>query len=165
MTDNRQFKLVFWTSVLVTIISVLILAGAIYYGLEQAGDRLGSTVVSVQLGGGCCALCTGLAQAAEPTPTTTQTTQKPTRTPDLPTADPTATVVGPTPTPTQGAPTPDPTDTPPPPTPTPDPEPTEKPKCNKGEGNGSEGCDPGNNPDKGNDDEDDGTWRAGPLAV
>jgi hypothetical protein len=38
-------------------------------------------------------------------------------------------------------------------TPEPNPEPTGKPKCNKGEGNGSEGCDPGNNPDKGNDDE------------
>jgi hypothetical protein len=25
--------------------------------------------------------------------------------------------------------------------------------CNKGGGNGGEGCDPGNNPDKGNDDE------------
>ena len=35
----------------------------------------------------------------------------------------------------------------------PTPEPTEKPRCNKGGGNGSEGCDPGNNPDNGNDDE------------
>ena len=42
---------------------------------------------------------------------------------------------------------------PPPPTEEPTPEPTEKPNCNKGRGNGSEGCDPGNNPDKGNDDE------------
>ena len=33
--------------------------------------------------------------------------------------------------------------TPPPPTP-PTPEPTEKPKCNRGLGNGSENCDPGN---------------------
>lgn len=31
--------------------------------------------------------------------------------------------------------------------------PTDKPKCNKGGGNGGEGCDPGNNPDKGHDDE------------
>jgi hypothetical protein len=30
-----------------------------------------------------------------------------------------------------------------------------KQKCNKGEGNGSEGCDPGNHPELGNDDEDD----------
>ena len=29
-----------------------------------------------------------------------------------------------------------------------------KEKCNKGGGNGSEGCDPGGNPNKGNDDED-----------
>ena len=29
----------------------------------------------------------------------------------------------------------------------------EKLNCNKGGGNGSEGCDPGNNPDLGNDDE------------
>ena len=49
-------------------------------------------------------------------------------------------------------PTPEPT-LPPPPTEEPTPEPTEKPNCNKGKGNGSEGCDPGNNPDKGNDDE------------
>lgn len=34
--------------------------------------------------------------------------------------------------------------------PTPD---TTKIHCNKGSGNGSEGCDPGNNPDNGNDDE------------
>lgn len=47
-----------------------------------------------------------------------------------------------------------PTDTPPteiPSTPTPRPE---KPKCNKGEGNAGESCDPGRNPDLGNDDED-----------
>ena len=42
-------------------------------------------------------------------------------------------------------PTPDPTSTPnPDPTPTPKPEPTDKPKCNRGLGNLSEGCDPGN---------------------
>ena len=45
------------------------------------------------------------------------------------------------------------------PTQEPTPEPTvagegKKKHCNKGEGNGGEGCDPGNNPDKGNDDED-----------
>jgi hypothetical protein len=45
-------------------------------------------------------------------------------------------------------------------TPEPQPQPelpveNDKEKCNKGEGNGSEGCDPGNNPDKGNDDEND----------
>ena len=40
------------------------------------------------------------------------------------------------------------------PTSTPVPEPTEKPKCNKGEGNLGEGCDPGNHPELGNDDED-----------
>ena len=39
--------------------------------------------------------------------------------------------------------TPPPTETPPPPTP-PTEEPTEKPKCNRGLGNGSENCDPGN---------------------
>ena len=35
-------------------------------------------------------------------------------------------------------------------------DPTHKPKekCNKGGGNGSDGCDPGNNPDLGHDDED-----------
>jgi hypothetical protein len=42
----------------------------------------------------------------------------------------------------------------PPPSPTPTPKP-EKEKCNKGGGNGPEGCDPGNNPDNGNDDEGD----------
>lgn len=31
---------------------------------------------------------------------------------------------------------------------------TPKPHCDKGEGNGGEDCDPGNNPDNGNDDED-----------
>ena len=31
-----------------------------------------------------------------------------------------------------------------------------KVKCNKGGGNGSEGCDPGNNPEEGNDDEGEG---------
>lgn len=30
---------------------------------------------------------------------------------------------------------------------------SKKQKCNKGSGNGGEGCDPGNNPDKGNNDE------------
>lgn len=41
---------------------------------------------------------------------------------------------------------PTPTSTPPPPqdTPTPQPVPTPKPKCNRGLGNWSEGCDPGN---------------------
>ena len=48
---------------------------------------------------------------------------------------------------------PTPTDTPPV-DPTPTDTPKEKEKCNKGGGNGSEGCDPGNNPDKGHDDED-----------
>lgn len=38
--------------------------------------------------------------------------------------------------------------------PSPSPEPTEKMSCNKGGGNGPEGCDPGNNPGKGHDDED-----------
>jgi hypothetical protein len=44
-------------------------------------------------------------------------------------------------------------------------EPTEAPtverkqKCNKGEGNGSEGCDPGNHPELGNDDENNTTPR------
>ena len=47
------------------------------------------------------------------------------------------TVVPPTETPPTRVP---PTDTPVPPTP----EPTEKPKCNRGLGNGSENCDPGN---------------------
>ncbi len=37
--------------------------------------------------------------------------------------------------------------------PTNEPVPTEKPKCNKGSGNGSEGCDPGNHPERGHDDE------------
>jgi hypothetical protein len=46
--------------------------------------------------------------------------------------------------------TPNPTNTPDPVTPATN---TPKVKCNKGEGNGGEGCDPGNNPDKGNDDE------------
>ena len=62
--------------------------------------------------------------------------------------DPTAT---PEPEPTN---TPPPTNTPVPEPTDPPPEPTDKPKCNKGEGNGGEGCDPGNNPEKGNDDED-----------
>ena len=35
-----------------------------------------------------------------------------------------------------------------------DPVTPDKVHCNKGGGNGSEGCDPGNNPNKGNDDED-----------
>lgn len=46
--------------------------------------------------------------------------------------------------------TPDPTNTPDPTQPAP----TEKVNCNKGEGNGGEGCDPGKNPDLGNNDED-----------
>ena len=33
------------------------------------------------------------------------------------------------------------------------PEPEKKQRCDKGGGNGSEGCDPGKKPDKGNDDE------------
>jgi len=52
--------------------------------------------------------------------------------------------------------TPKPTDTPvvtETPTSTPKPTGTPSPKCNKGGGNGSEGCDPGNHPEKGNDDE------------
>lgn len=47
--------------------------------------------------------------------------------------------------------------TPAPPTEVPPPEVTETTdhkNCNKGDGNGSEGKDPGNNPDRGNDDED-----------
>jgi hypothetical protein len=51
---------------------------------------------------------------------------------------------------------PDPTKTPHP-THEPNPTPTEKPKCNKGEGNGGEDCDPGNNPDNGTDDENNTT--------
>lgn len=46
-------------------------------------------------------------------------------------------------TPTEEPTPPPPTDTPVPPTETPVP-PTEKPKCNRGLGNGSEDCDPGN---------------------
>ena len=38
---------------------------------------------------------------------------------------------------------------PPPPTTPPPPEPTEKPKCNRGIGNDSEGCDPGNSSGQG----------------
>lgn len=50
------------------------------------------------------------------------------------------------PTPTDKPDDPTPTFTPVPPTPTPTPEPTEEPKakCNRGIGNGSENCDPGN---------------------
>lgn len=44
---------------------------------------------------------------------------------------------------------------PPDPSATPDPTATKKPKCNKGGGNDDEGCDPGGNPCKGNDDEPD----------
>ena len=66
-------------------------------------------------------------------PPTIEPTQEPTITPtDEPTQEPT---VVPTIVPTQ------------------EPKPTEMPKCNKGGGNGSEGCDPGNHPEKGHDDE------------
>ena len=60
------------------------------------------------------------------------------------------------PQPTDKPPTINPTDEPtqePTTVPTHEPKPTEKPKCNKGGGNGSEGCDPGNHPEKGHDDE------------
>jgi outer membrane biosynthesis protein TonB len=80
---------------------------------------------------------------------------------DTPSATPTVEV---TPNPTQtGTPSPtqEPTKTPkvtktPKPTDTPTVEPTKKPHCDKGEGNGGENCDPGNHPEKGNDDEDNG---------
>lgn len=72
-------------------------------------------------------------------------------------------VIPPTPQPETVPPTPQPDDkpeqTPPTPddtTPPPSDEEEEKDKCNKGEGNGGEGCDPGNHPENGNDDEDDG---------
>lgn len=78
--------------------------------------------------------------ATNPPPDST-TTPNPTNTPN-----PTITSI-----PTS---TPEPTD-PPAPTSTPQPEPTEKVNCNKGGGNDDEGCNPGNNPCKGNDDEPD----------
>ena len=61
-------------------------------------------------------------------------------------SSPTATLLSPNSTPTstpevEGTVTPHPTKTP-------------KPHCNKGEGNGGEDCDPGNHPERGNDDED-----------
>jgi len=37
----------------------------------------------------------------------------------------------------------------------------QKKHCNKGEGNGGEGCDPGNHPEKGNNDEDSKSNRKG----
>lgn len=74
-----------------------------------------------------------------PTVIVTTTQVPPTIEPtDPPTQEPTVIVETPRP----------PQETPVPPT-----EATKKPKCNKGEGNGGESCDPGNNPDNGNDDE------------
>jgi len=64
------------------------------------------------------------------------------------TASPTPTAKG-TITPTPMPPTDEPTPTAVPPTKEP------RKHCNKGEGNGGEDCDPGNHPDRGNDDEDD----------
>ena len=71
------------------------------------------------------------------------------------TISPTASPTEPPKEPPTVTPTPSPTDTPtpPPPTVTPTPEPTKKAHCDKGKGNGGEGCDPGKHPENGNDDE------------
>ena len=184
MISHRQFTWALIFTALVTLVSSLLIAGAIYYGLE--GSRVSLTTelhLADNAGAGGCCYCQANAAVAEPTATPTPTAQVCTGGTDLPTADPTATKVGPgstaTPRPTDGVQpteTPGPTDTPtvpagptvtdapPAPTPTVPPEPTDKPKCNKGGGNDSEGCDPGNHPDTGNDDEgehgslDRGVW-------
>jgi hypothetical protein len=86
----------------------------------------------------------------EPTPTPTEEPQVCST--DAPTITPTTEPTRPRPT---GSPTNVPSATPTPvPTDTEVPEPTPKVNCNKGGGNGPEGCDPGNNPDKGHDDEE-----------
>jgi len=99
----------------------------------------------------CCGQATQevqeLLNIVTPTPPVTNPPEEPTKPPKEPT--PTAPPKTPKPTVTPPPPTPPPP-TPPPPTPTDEPE---KKHCNKGGGNGGEGCDPGNNPDKGNDDE------------
>ena len=101
---------------------------------------------------------TGTAIPTEtPSPTSTPTeTVEPTKTPPPPTPTETPKPID-TPEPTD---TPEATETPKPtktpkPTDTPEPTGTHKPHCDKGGGNGSEGCDQGNNPDNGHDDEDD----------
>ena len=80
---------------------------------------------------------------------------EPTTTPDPTQVTPTSTPkpeLTPTPSPEKPEVTPAPTKTKKPHV-TPQPKPT-KEKCNKGEGNGGEGCDPGNHPEKGKNDED-----------
>ena len=170
MISTKQFVWALIFAALVLLASAALIAGGIYYGLAGM-DRVGAA--DVVCCGGVVGVCELGASQVEPTPTPTPTTQVCTGSTDLPTANPTATKVGPgptsTPRPTDGVQpteTPGPTDTPtvpagptvtdvpPAPTPAPEPEPTDKPKCNKGGGNDSEGCDPGNRPDKGNDDED-----------
>ncbi len=80
-------------------------------------------------------------RTTRPTKATSQPTPQATPTPGpTETPRPTATVGEPTPT---EKPVPSPTPKPEP-TATDSPPPTEKPKCNRGLGNGSEGCDPGN---------------------
>lgn len=103
------------------------------------------------------------------TPVPPTSTEKPPRNPEETPIPPATEIPSETPVPTDSPeipttvpptePTQEYTPTPPQedPTKTPDPEPwtpTPKVPCNKGEGNGGENCDPGNNPDKGNNDED-----------
>src|SRR5688572_26476428 len=119
---------------------------------------------------------TDLPNTSTPVVTVTATPVTPTTTDEPGTSTPTSTPVPPTTTPvppTTGTPvvteTPEITETPvvetptqvvteeptqPPSTPVPTEEP-DRQNCNKGEGNGSEGCDPGNHPENGNNDEDD----------
>ncbi len=159
--------------VVLAAVEVVVLA-MIFMALWRIGDGLDNAIAGVaESQQGCCSCSYGLLEAdvsASPT-ATLAACQVDTATPQLestatpgvsptpterdpqetPTSDPT---LGPTPTVPTTTPTPVVTDTTPTvipsSTPTPEPTathtppPTEKPKCNRGLGNGSEGCDPGN---------------------
>ena len=170
-------------SALIVLMGAVLAALGFVFGWTMKGDLIDvqssnvPAVIYVERGGGSCGCCSvpPIVQvvvtveacsvvpelSATPIPTSTSTAIGPTNTRTVrptETDEPRDTKVPPTVTePVLTAtsteqPTLEPTGTQEPED-TPEPTRTPKPHCNKGEGNGEEDCDPGNNPDNGNDDE------------
>ena len=168
-------------SALIVLMGVILAALGFLGGWVLKGDLDVQTVSNdpaVVYGGACC--CGGGVPTIQvvvtvevcnlPAPTSTSTATEFGVTPTATQVGPTSTrtirptdtrepkpttqpIAGPTSTPEPTA-TVEPTQTPEPTATNVEPSKTPKPKCNKGSGNGGEDCDPGNNPDNGNDDED-----------
>ena len=148
---DKQMRKIVWMS-LIALVATLSVAGMAYAqsevpdGVQVFHLDTGQTCVVWPNGNGECycpcetGLCVVETEGLAPRPTTTEVRDGGTPEPSpVHTFTPNST---PTSTPeVEGTVTPHPTKTP-------------KPHCNKGEGNGGEDCDPGNHPERGNDDED-----------